>query len=327
MNDFLKKKDDSHMLKHLEVAHPGQETPHFEFRVKASFKSALVRQVTEAVLIRRAGEATLNSKGVFNRCSLPRLVVESGKKEIKANSSKNIDVPEWQRWKKPKRTDNDQNRRPSKKLKLDPKDKKLVNPRYEGLVKRKTAVDSLEEFQNECKRMRPDFEPELESERQELLVKENSTILPNSTLFSTLKMNENSIEKSTPEIGLFSIFNKPSNSKKKQPPKRKIKLKPSSKLGCNKQQGGRDIRNFFTLKSESQGILEVVNQKQGTNLHNIISEDNEGLSQIRDNSDSNRARESGGVNLGTATKGPRAPPMLSTYAVLLSLSSEQGLID
>ena len=212
-------------------------------------------------------------------------------------------------------------------LKLDPKDKKLVNPRYEGLVKRKTAVDSLEEFQNECKRMRPDFEPELESERQELLVKENSTILPNSTLFSTLKMNENSIEKSTPEIGLFSIFNKPSNSKKKQPPQRKSKLKPSSKLDCNKQQGGRDIRNFFTLKSESQGIQEVVNQKQGTNLHNIISEDNEGLSQIRDNSDSNRARESGGVNLGTATKGPRAPPMLSTYAVLLSLSSEQGLID
>ena len=140
-------------------------------------------------------------------------------------------------------------------------------------------------------------------------------------------MNENSIEKSTPERDLFSVFNKPSNSKKKQPPKRKIKLKPSSKLGCNKQQGGRDIRNFFTLKSESQGIQEVVNQKQGTNLHNIISEDNEGLSQIRDNSDSNRARESGGVNLGTATKGPRAPPMLSTYAVLLSLSSEQGLID
>ena len=163
-NDFDKRSDDSHMLKHLEVAHPGQETPLFEFRVKAAFKSALVRQVTEAVLIRRAGEATLNSKGVFNRCSLPRLVVESVKRDTKPNPSKDkdIEIPEWQRWKKPKRNDNNKTMRPSKKIKLDPREGKLDNPRYEGLVKRK--IDCLEEFQRECKRLRPSFEPELECE-------------------------------------------------------------------------------------------------------------------------------------------------------------------
>ena len=304
LNDFSKKNEESHMLKHLEVVHPGQETPNFEFRVKASFKSALVRQVTEAVLIRRAGESTLNSKGVFNRCSLPRLMVECGKKEVKANSSKDEPTPEWQSWKKPKRINKDRNQRPSKKIRLEPKVNKLDNPRYEGLVKRKPTVGSLEQFQRDCKRMRPEFEPELEfdnySEEQEILAKaigSTSTTNPKPTKILP--------EFSTPKRGLFSIFTKPNSKEKSQLPKRKSTVKSrsrklSSKLGCFKRVGP-DIRNFLSqpgspevgYNQNSQDNMKMGGdvQKQGTNLHNNGSDDNEGLDEIKDNY---RARESGG---------------------------------
>ena len=95
----------------------------------------------------------------------------------------------------------------------------------------------------------------------------------------------------------------------KKIPKRKCrsKLKPSLKLDVKKQ-GGIDIRNYLVIQ-RSQGSLEVVSpkkliedyRKQEINLHNTISEVQGGLSQIRDNLESNRAGESGGVNLGTST--------------------------
>ena len=45
-------------------------------------------------------------------------------------------------------------------------DRENVNPRLEWLEKRKIPISCLEEFQQECKRRRPNFNPaeELESE-------------------------------------------------------------------------------------------------------------------------------------------------------------------
>ena len=74
--DFERRMGDSHILKHLEVVHPGVIEPKFEFRVAQTFQSALTRQVSEAVMIRRKGDAVINSKGVYNRCYLPRLTIE-----------------------------------------------------------------------------------------------------------------------------------------------------------------------------------------------------------------------------------------------------------
>ena len=71
------KAESSHMWKHQLEEHNGEE-PKFYMRVVDHFRTALSRQVAEAVRIRRRGGAgsILNSKAEFNRCRIPRLVVE-----------------------------------------------------------------------------------------------------------------------------------------------------------------------------------------------------------------------------------------------------------
>ena len=49
------KKEDSHMWKHVEMEHKGEEA-NFVMKVLGSHKTALGRQVSEAVRIRRRGE-------------------------------------------------------------------------------------------------------------------------------------------------------------------------------------------------------------------------------------------------------------------------------
>ena len=72
------------MTKHQGLDHPGVP-PSFHFKLISSHRSALSRQVREAVRIRRRGGAgaILNSKGEFNRCHIPRLVVEEEDQEAK----------------------------------------------------------------------------------------------------------------------------------------------------------------------------------------------------------------------------------------------------
>ena len=67
----------SHMVRHQAQLHPG-EPPSFHFKLISTHRSALSRQVREAVRIRRRGGEghILNSKGEFNRCHIPRLVLE-----------------------------------------------------------------------------------------------------------------------------------------------------------------------------------------------------------------------------------------------------------
>ena len=67
----------NHMIKHMEMEHKGEQ-PCFTMKVVRHFKTALARQVSEAVRIRRRGGegAILNSRGEFNRCHIPRLKVD-----------------------------------------------------------------------------------------------------------------------------------------------------------------------------------------------------------------------------------------------------------
>ena len=62
---------DSHMHKHQCMEHPG-ERPRFYFKVVSLHRTALNRQIREAVRIRRRGGAgsILNSKAEFNRCHI-----------------------------------------------------------------------------------------------------------------------------------------------------------------------------------------------------------------------------------------------------------------
>ena len=70
------------MLRHQELVHGG-EPAEFILRVVGSHRSALSRQISEAVRIRRRGGGgnTLNSKSEYNRCHIPRLGVEDKEEE------------------------------------------------------------------------------------------------------------------------------------------------------------------------------------------------------------------------------------------------------
>ena len=77
----------SHILKHMLEVHPEVKLKDVRFgmRVKSQFRSALERQVSEAVEIhqtKRKGYTILNSKSEYSRCTLPRLKVEENSKEL-----------------------------------------------------------------------------------------------------------------------------------------------------------------------------------------------------------------------------------------------------
>ena len=64
------------MLEHLAASHSDQRVPSFRFRVVKKCKTALERQVREAVRIEMRGNV-LNKKGMFNRCKLTRMVIDT----------------------------------------------------------------------------------------------------------------------------------------------------------------------------------------------------------------------------------------------------------
>ena len=342
--DYLKQTQDSHIFKHLEVAHPGKSEPNFEFRVKGKFKSALVRQVTEAVLIRRAGESVLNSKGVYNRCYLPRLVVELNKNDQSLEKEKAGEkCLEWgeSRWKRQKA---EPTRRPGKRIKMDPTRKD--NPRCEGISKRR-AVENQEEFQQECKRLRPEFDPGEEADRMFSYATKNSTTDKNPIIFFSLFSKSN--KSLNNEIMFRSSNNKPklTSSKPKPKPKKKVKdLQPGiSNL---------DIRKIFTQES-SNSLEEGTNGRVKLSLHSQNStkasqatilqtdvprteqkptkddirkcskEDNwTGLRPIIQKIKEDRARESEVMTRERCIKPGRSIQLMSTSSVAVDKSSDQA---
>ena len=67
------KKEESHMHQHMVEEHRKEiDRPEFRFRVVRAFKTALDRQIAEAIRIEMRGQV-LNRRGEFNRCSLTRL--------------------------------------------------------------------------------------------------------------------------------------------------------------------------------------------------------------------------------------------------------------
>ena len=68
-------KEESHMVQHSMEFHSGDSNHAFKFRVVKSFRSALDRQIAEAIRIELRG-SILNRRGEYNRCSLTRLGVD-----------------------------------------------------------------------------------------------------------------------------------------------------------------------------------------------------------------------------------------------------------
>ena len=86
------RKGDSHMWKHVELEHKGEEA-NFIMRVVGSHKTALGRQVSEAVRIRRRGGEgnILNSKAEYTRCHIPRLRVEEEEETTRREEQLELD--------------------------------------------------------------------------------------------------------------------------------------------------------------------------------------------------------------------------------------------
>ena len=87
---------DNHMYKHHQIDHLDAETqPEFTMSVIKKHQSPLYRQIHEAIMIMKFESVTLNSKGEFNRCQLPRLSVMMGEREVnKKDDSRIVDVDE-----------------------------------------------------------------------------------------------------------------------------------------------------------------------------------------------------------------------------------------
>ena len=83
--DFWTGTEDSHMYKHQTEVHAEQENPpEFSMTVLKKHSSAFRRQIHEAVVVEmKEKNGILNSKGIYDRCSLPRLTVKWKDREIR----------------------------------------------------------------------------------------------------------------------------------------------------------------------------------------------------------------------------------------------------
>ena len=90
LSDFLNFEEGSHLLKHYLNCHQDLKMTDVKFgmRVRNSFRSALDRQIGEAVAIdveRRKGKQLMNSKSEYNRCTIPRITTKTLKETVEEN--------------------------------------------------------------------------------------------------------------------------------------------------------------------------------------------------------------------------------------------------
>ena len=81
-NDAKNEKDNSHIATHCKEEHAGRGMEKFSMKVIRTHKTALTRQIHEAVVIANSwNKNLLNSKQEYNRCIIPRITVMMGNKE------------------------------------------------------------------------------------------------------------------------------------------------------------------------------------------------------------------------------------------------------
>ena len=73
--DKEKGEEECHMIEHFKMVHRAGAVPEFNFKVVKGCKSAMERQVREAVRIQLRG-TVLNKKGGFNRSKLTRMAID-----------------------------------------------------------------------------------------------------------------------------------------------------------------------------------------------------------------------------------------------------------
>ena len=92
--DMGAKTKKSHIWKHQLECHGGSQNHAFIFKIVDTPKSALSRQIGEAVKIRRWG-AILNAKGEFNRCHITRLTLGADEEQSKTDVGEGEESENW----------------------------------------------------------------------------------------------------------------------------------------------------------------------------------------------------------------------------------------
>ena len=184
-------------------------------------------------------------------------MVEDNRKKKEGQEETNATI-EWQEKKQSvKRSDPLQPRRPCKKIKID---REEINPRKEGLQKRKVPIGCLEEFQQECKRRRPNFNPaeELESELEcdkkmrspeRYQDREGSQQVNKQIFFFSI------FSKTNKTLNHEVMFRKSEKAKEKVKAMKKRRKSSTSSLSKSKN-GGQDIRSYMN-RTKLINSLEV----------------------------------------------------------------------
>ena len=99
--DLESLRKDSHMVKHWFTSHATlEEAPPFRFKLVGKFKDCLTRQLKEAVIL-GGKPLSLNSKGEFGNCTIPRLTIEPDlyKQKLKEIEERKNEEEEEKKWK------------------------------------------------------------------------------------------------------------------------------------------------------------------------------------------------------------------------------------
>ena len=126
-SDYKRLEERSHLLRHYFNYHKDEikfEELEFGMKVRKSFRTALERQIGEAVAIgreQRSGKTLLNSKGEFNRCVIHKIDTRSVKEKNKEKEKLDIEENSYKRMlretKVPKRNRSRENRERTKDMK------------------------------------------------------------------------------------------------------------------------------------------------------------------------------------------------------------------
>ena len=94
-DQYKEKNEKSHIWRHHVLHHGAEGEPAFHIRPLQHHRTALHRQLSEAVLISRRGEENLlNNRGEYNRCQITRLTLGDGKEEGLAKKEEAVDQGE-----------------------------------------------------------------------------------------------------------------------------------------------------------------------------------------------------------------------------------------
>ena len=174
--------------------------------------------------------------------------------KMKLRKSDIVHADRRQNRKQHKRAEVEQARRPRKKQRVEKEEEVTL----QGERKRKAAeLKSLDEYNSICKKMRPEFDPELECD--------------NSSRNQGKGAAENSIKSKIIFFSVFSKSNKELNNqvmfKCRNQPKLKPKLNKKKKGSSQTSKGGRgvDIRTFLKPKNKPGEAKQETDRQ--TNLH------------------------------------------------------------